>query len=351
MPIAQYLLFGGSSSERLVSVATAQHMARVLQGATCYFWRSDGSVSEVTHESLVQFERPFEEPFVGHEKRRFDSLGALVDSLPTEDGVFVLGLHGKGGEDGRLQEFFETKKIAFTASDSFASKNSFDKIRAKSMVASVGLKVAPSHTLTAESVGLIQEALQQWGPVVVKPAEDGSSEGLFFVKESESLSAAQTYVQGHPQTTFLVERQIRGRELTVGVWDSPEGLQALPATEVDLDPGRVFDFAGKYLGAGVRELTPAPIEDGLLAQLQEQALIAHRTLGAFGYSRTDFIWDGDDIYFLELNTLPGLTVASFIPQQLDAAGISMQSFLDQQVHLAWSRREGVAESSPSPNAS
>jgi len=130
---------------------------------------------------------------------------------------------------------------------------------------------------------------------------------------------------------------LAGRELTVGVIERPDGLITLPCIEIEVDPGFTFDYEGKYLGKGTREICPANISDSLAAEAQRAALEAHTALGCEGYSRSDFVAGNDRIWFLELNTLPGLTTTSLVPQQLRAAGIELATFLDEQEDLARGR--------------
>jgi D-alanine-D-alanine ligase len=137
---------------------------------------------------------------------------------------------------------------------------------------------------------------------------------------------------------FILERFINGRELTVGVLDRPSGpTMALPCSEVVVETGRPFDFEGKYLGKGSKEITPAELPLSVAQNAQRLALTVHRAIGCSGYSRTDMIIDEFGLVFLEINTLPGLTSASFIPQQLNVAGIGMQQFLREQIELASKR--------------
>src|SRR5919108_132150 len=135
------------------------------------------------------------------------------------------------------------------------------------------------------------------------------------------------------------EQIISGIELTVGVVDGPKGARALPPSEVRLEEGRAFDYEGKYLGKGTREITPAEVPARVSRAAQQVALDAHKALGCEGYSRTDVICSERGPVFLEINTLPGLTRMSFIPQQLAAEGTSMKSFLEGQIALARRRRD------------
>ena len=114
-------------------------------------------------------------------------------------------------------------------------------------------------------------------------------------------------------------------------------LKALPASEIVLNEGHSFDYNGKYLGSGTTELTPAPLTEIEMKRAQQVAIQAHKALGCYGYSRTDMILSGQDVYFLETNTLPGLSKPSFVPQQLQAAGMSVEQFISRQLILAAKR--------------
>ena len=134
----------------------------------------------------------------------------------------------------------------------------------------------------------------------------------------EDLDPAILQLKSDSRRRYLVEQCIQGRELTCGVWDDGSGPQVLPCTEIRFEEGRTFDFEGKYLGQGTQEITPAEIEPDCTSAIQTMALKAHRALGCSGYSRTDVMVDAQGPVFLELNTLPGVTAASLIPQQLEA---------------------------------
>jgi D-alanine-D-alanine ligase len=172
--------------------------------------------------------------------------------------------------------------------------------------------------------------------VVLKPLADGSSRGLFFLGRNDDAEdiAEKIIARGIP---YLVEQFIGGRELTVGVLDDGEPV-ALPVIEIEIDPNRTFDYEGKYLGNGTREICPANIPDAMAREAQQAALAAHRALRCEGYSRSDLVATDDGIYYLETNTLPGLTASSLVPQELEVAGIEFRDFLLRQVELAVERQ-------------
>ncbi len=335
------LLFGGASSERRVSVASAQHVAAVLPEARPWFWAPDGAVHEIAPEALAAIPRPFEEDFSPGTRASHPTLDDALDRTGDRT-IFFLALHGGSGEDGTVQDWLEERGLLFTGSGSRASRNAFDKGIAKRLVSHQGFRSPESVDVRGEEPDAARRALEsmlaRFRRVVLKPVADGSSADLRFIDDDAGIRSAVERVRERPRVRYLCEAFVDGRELTVGVVDEDDSPRALPSSEVRLERGRSFDYAGKYLGAGSREITPAEVSaaaEGLAGRL---ALAAHRATGCRGYSRTDLILrdgsDGPEVVFLEINSLPGLTRASFIPQQLAAAGISMRAFVEAQLAIA-----------------
>ncbi len=288
--------------------------------------------------------------------------------------ILFLALHGGQAENGDFQKILESKQIYFTASSSLASQRAFDKKIAKQYLSGQsdlkdqyvtssqgfgtsadthaevninqlqeqGLFLAQDMTLDLthsnweELLISFYEKFKTQG-IVIKPIASGSSYGLMFVSSAEQLT--QSIVKLGKEfkgfEKFLVEQKISGRELTVGVYDN----QVLPASEIVLlSKEASFDYEGKYLGKNVKEVTPALLTQDQMARAQKLALYAHQALGCYGYSRTDMILDSQGhIYYLETNTLPGLSVTSFIPQQLQAQGVTLKDFVVKQIELAKNR--------------
>jgi D-alanine-D-alanine ligase len=336
MPRPLAILFGGDGSEHRVSVASAQNVASVLEDGSLWFWRRDGSVCLVARAELSAFERPFENDFSPAPERSWPDLKAALDSPEARGRIFFLALHGGSGEDGTVQSYLEARGLAFTGSGAEASRLAFDKLAARERVARAGIRVAEAVTVSpdASTHERLARLFEIHGKVVLKPVADGSSHGVRIIATERELDAAIVHVTRHPEIRHLVEAFIEGRELTVGVIEEENGLLALPCSEVALEPGRTFDFDGKYLGKGVREITPAEVPEEMSREAQSVALAAHEAVGCRGYTRTDIIIGKDGPVFLEINTLPGLTRASFIPQQLQAAGIAMREFLERQIKIA-----------------
>lgn len=332
------VLFGGASDERHVSVASAQNIVRQLDPPPlAWFWTAEGAVHDVAVAELLAHRRPFELDYEPSRPAIWPTLEQALDTLPVEDPVFVLALHGGAGEDGTVQRMLERRGIPFTGSGSAASAAAFDKERAKELVRGrVPLAEARVVRDPRALADAVRDMLSRHERVVAKPVAGGSSRGLYFLGRGDAIPEVSV--------PYIVEQFLAGRELTVGVVDDGRGAVALPVIEIETDPGFNFDYAGKYLGTGTREICPARIPDSLRDAAQRAAVAAHEALGCEGYSRTDLIATGDsEVYFLELNTLPGLTTSSLVPQELKEVGIGFGQFLERQVELAKERIAHLSE--------
>ena len=336
------LLFGGKSEERLVSVASAQNLAKRFSFDEHWYLYPTGSVARVTSEELAKHEKPFETEFTPQAQPFAQSLKAALPEIKNR--VVFLGMHGTEGEDGQIQKLFEDHKIGFTGSGSTASANCFDKGKTKAIAKTHGLPLAHEIILKSGDKATWKQQIltfaQQNPKLVLKPISSGSSFGLHIIKDQKNLNQAIDAVLGSNYGDYMLESFLEGRELTVGVMQrapSDKTLMALPASEVVLNEGFDFDYQGKYLGRGTTEITPAQISSGEMKAAQELAQKAHQVLNCSGYSRTDMILTKNGPVFLETNTLPGLSKASFVPQQLEAAGISVSDFLNEQIAIAANR--------------
>ncbi|GAC1429724.1 MAG: D-alanine--D-alanine ligase [Thermoanaerobaculia bacterium] len=344
------VLFGGSSDERHVSVATAQNLVRTLGNPLCWFWASYGPVFDVSVDQVLSHERPFEVDFDPKRPAIWPNLEQALDTLPVEDPVFYLALHGGTGEDGTVQRLMEQRGIPFTGSGSRASADAFDKGRAKDLVKD-RVKVAESRTVGVADPETIRTTvatmLERHPRIVLKPLAAGSSRGLFFLDRGGPVAEVVRQV-AKLKLPYIIEQFIKGRELTVGVIDRGDGPVPLPVVEIEVEAGREFDYQGKYLGKGTREICPARMPDAMTRAAQGTALASHVALGCEGYSRTDIMAASDGMYFLELNTLPGLTTSSLVPQELREAGIDFRKFLDMQIELARKRAQATAAPAGAP---
>src|SRR5712672_2093189 len=323
------LLFGGTNKERLVSVATAQALHRALPEADLWFWHVNDTVHEVRSETFLNHNRPFEDEF--DPGSRGVAFERALDKAKADDRVLVLGLHGGRAENGELQVMCEMRGIPFTGSSSTSSHLAFDKVAAKRFAALAGVK-APAGIALDD----IEAAFEEYGKLVAKPAQDGSSYGLMFVNARQDIVAVRRAAKTE---IYLIEPCVVGIEATCGVLEQLDGsLIALPPIEiVPADGG--FDYTAKYLLKSTQEICPGRFAPAVSAQIMDQALKAHRALSCSGYSRTDFIVSEKGPIYLETNTLPGLTKASLYPKALKAQGIEFADFLHDQIALAAKRAQ------------
>jgi D-alanine-D-alanine ligase len=319
------ILFGGTNKERLVSVASAQALHAALPDADLWFWEADDSVRETASQTLLAHTRPFEDPFAPGGRCVGRDIEQALDQAKADDRVLVLGLHGGRAENGELQVMCEMRGIPFTGSSSTSSHVAFDKLAAKRFAALAGVKVPADIALDD-----IEGAFEEYGRLVAKPAQDGSSYGLMFVNARQDIVAVRRAAKTE---IYLIEPCIAGTEATCGVLEQLDGsLIALPPIEIVPADG-AFDYRAKYLAKATQEICPGRFTPEVSAAIMAEALKAHRALSCGGYSRTDFIIAKEGPVFLETNTLPGLTAASLYPKALKAQGIGFADFLQQQIVL------------------
>ncbi len=265
--------------------------------------------------------------------------------LPTLD-TALIGLHGEYGEDGKVQKLLERYGVPYTGADSFASAVAMHKVLTKEKAREVGLLtpkyhfIAPGSDIEAAAVRITRSFPQ---PVIVKPVSLGSSVGVHVVGGYAPVYQAITLaLQVSPGV--LVEEFIRGTEATAGVVERLRGedLYALPPVEILPPPhATFFDREVKYNGS-TQEIVPGRFPRLISQELMQQARTMHRALGLRHYSRSDFIVSPRGIYFLETNTLPGLTSASLLPKALDSVGVRFPDFLSHLVELSLGRVENPA---------
>lgn len=329
------LIFGGVSTERMVSVASAQNLVKYFTDVECLFISSKGVWHQVSKEDLVSHQNPFKSEFTKIGEKVADNL-FQTESILKNKTVFI-ALHGTEGEDGSFQKFFETNHIKYTGSGSTSSALCFDKVKSKKVAMSEKIPLAMEVVLNfneSSSAEKIYQFFEKNKKIVLKPVANGSSFGLYIIDNLEKLKLALAEISHFEDKYYLCEEFITGREITVGVYENLKGIKALCPSEVLLDKGAQFDYEGKYLGIGSKEITPANIDENEKRRCQELAVKAHRVFNCYGYSRTDMILTHAGPVFLETNTLPGMTKASFFPQQLEADGIAFQDFIADQIMMA-----------------
>ena len=249
---------------------------------------------------------------VGEKKIQFDAV--------------LVGLHGTPGEDGKLQGYFDTLQIPYTSCDTATSALTFNKRYTVAVAAFAGMHVAKSVHLFKQLPVSPDEILTSLKlPVFVKPNNGGSSIGMSKVKTADTLQAALDKAFEEDEQV-LVEEFIKGRELTIGVFISKGEVIALPITEI-IAKNEFFDFEAKYEGAS-EEITPANIDESIAEQIRAEARKAYSVFNCKGIVRIDFIYDTDQQlpYMLEINTVPGQSDASLVPQQVVAMGWTLKAF-------------------------
>ena len=333
------ILFGGVSEERMVSVASAQNLSQKIPEASLAFIATDGHIYNISADDLKNHANPFTSEFTPKSQSVSSNLKNHIPQLKNK--IVILALHGTEGEDGQIQKLFEDNKIPYTGSNSVSSANAFNKIMTKKIAREAKIALAEECLVTSaddENLKKLNNFFSKHKKIVLKPNANGSSVGLKICENEKDFKTAWEEISTVNVFPYLAEAFMTGREITVGVAnDLSNKVYALPCSEVKLKDDRQFDYAGKYLGNGVQELTPAPITAEEARQCQDLAIKVHQLLKCEGYSRTDMILTPRGPFLLEINTLPGLSKASFIPQQLHAIDEDLRSFFQTQIALAKKR--------------
>ena len=295
-PLAVLVLAGGISHERDISLRSGRLVADGLQA----------------HGLSVELADP-----------DANLLSRMSDNAP--DVVWPV-LHGASGEDGTLRSLLQMMNLPYVGSTAEATRLAWDKPSAKTLVERAGVK-------TPESIGLSRDAFRELGaesvldlvadtigfPLVTKPARGGSAQGVSWVSEKEELRRAMVHAFTYSDDV-LVERQVIGTEICVGIIDTGDGPQTLPAVEIEPKGGH-YTFEARYTAGETRFYSPPRRDEAALAHAATQALLAHDTIGLRDLSRIDFIVDDEgECWFLEASVMPGLTETSTVALALDQAG-------------------------------
>lgn len=263
------------------------------------------------------------------------------DILKRVDLAFI-AMHGEYGEDGQIQVILEQYDVPYTGSGKFSSQVAINKPHSKRIFSSNGMTTPKSAVVKYGEKGFLAkfEHVSQNGPWVVKPSSKGSSVGTSIVKNKKDIFDAIHKALAYDDHV-LIEEFIAGREFTCGVLENygDKKYFALPVTEIMPNAAYdFFDYDAKYKKGASKEVTPAEISQDLSRFIQSAAVSAHAMLGCSGYSRSDFIiTPQNELYILELNTLPGMTETSLLPQAANAAGIKFSELLDKIIQNAFDR--------------
>ena len=297
------VLMGGPGSERDVSLATARGVAKALRSRGAEVFEID-----VRDENF---------------------------ELPQNIEVAFLTIHGTFGEDGQIQQILEARGVPYTGDGVKESRTAFDKIESKKKFEAAGVTTPRWQIIGSNERPTLPL------PFVVKAPRQGSTVGIYIIKSADQLENGLAEARKFDRR-LLVEEFVPGRELTVGIL----GDQALPIIEIIPKSG-FYDFTNKYpflnpqAGGGAEHVCPAQLDEKKTAQIQELALRAFRALGLQVYGRIDVILsDSGEPFVLEVNTIPGMTEASLLPEAAAAAGISYVDLCARIIELSRARTEG-----------
>ena len=342
------VLCGGLSSERHVSLVSGSSICKALRsrGHQAVLvdmflglenW--DGDLKEIFDapdgligSAAIEESAPDLEAVRAGRKDQSPSLfGKDVLAVCAMADVVFLGLHGACGEDGRVQATFDLLGIPYTGAGYLGSGMAMDKALTKYAMERCGVPTAPWRDIVSYTEADIPRLVEELEvPCAVKIVNGGSSIGVALPDTKEELEAALREMLRYGDHV-IVEKKIKGRELTVGVL----GDQYLPAVEIIPQTAGYFDYVAKYQDGGSLEICPAHIDDKLWQEVGEYALRLHKTLGLSVYSRTDFILDEEGHpWCLEVNTLPGMTPNSLIPKAAAVEGMSYGELCEKIVLLS-----------------
>jgi len=271
-----------------------------------------------------------------YEVLRYDpktDLQRLVVDAPKIDAALII-LHGPFGEDGTVQGLLDLLDIPYQGSGVLGSAVAMNKLMSKQLYQQVGLPV-PSYLALkrSDTVDPARIAARLGLPVVIKPVQGGSSVGMSIVRSEKELPGAIQKAFDY-DTAVLVEAHIDGIEITGGVLGNSDP-EALPLIEIIPDKSHeFFDYEAKYTAGVTQEICPARIDAALTEKARTYAVMAHEVLGCKGYSRTDLMLRGRDLFVLETNTIPGMTATSLFPQAAAAAGLPFGQLLDRLIELS-----------------
>ena len=238
-------------------------------------------------------------------------------------------MHGKYGEDGQIQSLLETFQIPYTGSNPIASALAMDKIKTMEILQSRGHLVPEYFTARKNNSALKWDSVKKINlPAIIKPADGGSSVGISVIRSWSELPQALSKVFQYSDSA-VIQRFITGKELSCGVLEINSSVIPLLPTEIIPNRANFFDYQSKYEDGGSKEITPPKLPKPLIKKIQQSALAAHKLLGCSGMSRTDMILGTDgNLHILELNTIPGLTETSLLPQAAEKMGINFPKLLE-----------------------
>jgi D-alanine-D-alanine ligase len=321
------LVTGGFSGEAVISYKSATTIGNNLDPSEFNVYKIDinpkGWFYEMIDGRKVEIDK--------------NDFSLQLDNRKVDFDAVFIGMHGTPGEDGKLQGYFDTLKIPYTSCDAATSAITFNKRYTVAIAKMAGISVANSvHLFSHLRIPAEQIANQLKMPLFVKPNNGGSSIGMSKVEKAEDLPLAIEKAFNE-DSQVLVEEMINGREFTVGVFKTKGDIIVLPITEVKAhDDKAFFDFEAKYQGKST-ETTPAEVEELVADKIRDAARKIYAVFNCRGVVRIDFIYNEESgtPFMLEINTIPGQSEASIIPQQVKAMGWSLKEFYTKLVEEAF----------------
>lgn len=315
------VIYGGNSSEHQVSIQSGKNVAANLDRE-----RYDVYEILIKGKSWTLIARNGEEMEPAEiDKTDFSAAGVHFD-------VAFIMIHGTPGENGLLQGYFEMLEIPFTTCNAFVSNIAFDKYSCKRFLDFAGVKFAKDCYIRKGRPYSPRSIVAQLGlPLFIKPTNGGSSFGVTKVKSMEEIEPAveRAFLEND---AVMAEEAIVGREVTNGIYTDRGKIINLPVTEI-VTEREFFDFEAKYQGLS-KEICPAPLPPHITEQIQQMTTHIYTFMGCSGLVRMDYIIKGEEIFFLEMNMVPGMTPMSLIPAQVRAAGIEIKEFFTALIESA-----------------
>lgn len=324
------VIYGSDSSEWEVSVRSGEFTASQIDGTKYDVYEM---FARFGSWSIAAYRKNGGERIVIPEQERpvvdKSDFSAVIDGEKVKFDYAYIMQHGTPGENGLMQGYLEMIEVPHSGCNAFVAAVTFDKYSCKSYLKDVDFVKCADDIFIRKgehTEGMAQKAVERLSlPMFVKPTDGGSSFGVTKVKKVEDFDAAveAAFTEGK---TIMAEGAIVGRELTCAVYFNGHENVALPVIEIITD-NEFFDYEAKYNGHS-REVCPAQIPDSLRDEIQEVSKKIYAHLGCSGLVRVDYIASEEGLYFLEVNTIPGMTSASLVPQMVRAAGLSMTDFLN-----------------------
>jgi D-alanine-D-alanine ligase len=302
------LLFGGCGQEREISISSAREVYKALNKDKYEVCRYDA---------------------------RDDLLKFINDAFAKKFDLAFPILHGPFGEDGRWQGMLDILGVPYVFSKTLASALAMDKHKSKIIARHSGLPILADLVLKVDDDYQLSEIINLLSlPIVIKPNSLGSSLGMTIAKSQKELAAG--IKKGFQcESIIILEKFIEGRELTVAVLGN-NPPQALPVVEIIPKISQWFDYQAKYEVGGSEEICPAKISDKIRKKIQALSIKIFKAIGCQDLARVDFIWQKKDnkLYFLEINTIPGMTETSLVPRAARVAGMEFSQFLDELIEAS-----------------